>query len=170
MTDWSHPRIQNPDSGKYCWAEMAREATAALWRRRDSYPQLVNTGKMDKADAAQDIAAWEAIAADWDWICTGLGEPAGRDTLEIRVEALDTALFRFFQVIDRHYGAMSQVQSQQGALLAAMRWWMEREGSGHDPRHPRFCASIGHTWRAENGYPPLGEVSINQSTEERKAG
>ena len=167
--DYTHPRFTNPDVAKDDWAGMAREATAALWRRKDSYPNLIANGKMDKAEAEADIAAWQEIANDWDWICTGMGDHAHKDTLTARIEAIDLAIFRFLQLLDRNHGCGNPDQLHQGALLSTMRWWAQREANGNYLNHARFNASIGHTWRAENGHSPRGEMHTSEPNEERKA-
>lgn len=69
-------------------------AQAALARRRAAYPDLVSAGKMPEADAKADVAAWELLAAEWDWICTGNGEAPPRWTLHDRIDAVDLAIER----------------------------------------------------------------------------
>jgi hypothetical protein len=159
QSDWCHPRIINPEAAKTFWSEIASEANKALWRRRDAYPAQVSAGKMSDEDAAKDIAAWAEIARDWDWICTGIGAPASCETLDDRIAALDTAIARYFQVIDTSAVVIDEVLVQ-GSMLAAMRWWAERERWPDFRSHVRWLASVGHSWR---------ETSIDTDAHERKA-
>ena len=159
QSDWCHPRISSPDAAKTFWGEIASEANKALWRRRDAYPAQVTAAKMSEEDAAKDIAAWAEIARDWDWVCTGIGAPASSETLSDRIEALDTAIMRYFQVIDTTAVVADEVLVQ-GSMLAAMRWWAERERWPDFRCHVRWLASVGHTWRERN---------INTEEQARKA-
>lgn len=112
---------------------------------------------MSEEEAAQDIEAWQEIANDWDWICTGLGSPATRESLPERINALDTAIERFFQVIDGQGGTMSPEMGLQGAALAAIRWWAEREATHHFTKQVRWLAGVGHEARARNQIKPAQE-------------
>jgi hypothetical protein len=166
---WTHPRVANPDAAKDFWPELCGEATACLWRRREVYNALVDKGVgEEERDAVKDEGlAWAEISKDWNWICTGLGEPATAQTLPERTAAIDAALARFFQSIDQQ-GQMSNKQAEQGAYLAALRWWAEIEANPIRARlHVRALAGVGHKWRAENGYPPLGKMI--STTQERIA-
>ncbi len=158
--EWTHPRIANPDALRSHWPEIAHEANQALWRRKDAYPARVTAGKMSAEDAAQEIATWQEIANDWDWICTGLGTPASKDSLPERINALDTAIERFFQVVDGQGGTMTPEMALQGAALATMRWFAERERAHDYTKQVRWLAGFGHDWRARN---------LKNATEERKA-
>lgn len=167
MSLWSHPRIDNPFAARNEWAAIAHEAVLALARREAHYPTAVDNGQIEKPVAAADIAAWQAIVDDWNWISAGPAEPvSGGDfpahfdaivtqaatTINARIVALDTAIDRFFIKYDQaertaapmHIGAMRG----QVTLLAAMRCWAECEV--HLPAHKqaRFFASIGHEFRA----------------------
>jgi hypothetical protein len=169
--NWSHPRIANPEALKDEWPEIAVEATAALWRRREVYSALVdkNADAETLENAKAEGLIWKIIAADWDWIVTGLGEAATRASLPDRITALDAVLARFLAVIDQQGGSdtLTDAQATQGGLLAAMRWWAEVEATQPINRQARFLASCGHHWREANGHPPLGKM-ISNPNEERK--
>jgi hypothetical protein len=162
--EWSHPRIKDADviaqwwSG--WWPEMAHEANQALWRRKDGYPALVAAGAMSAEEADQEIAAWQAIASDWDWICTGLGQPGSEETLPARIKALDKALQNYFLVFDSSPAPLTPEVEIQGAALVAMRWWAEREAKQPFTRQARWLASVGHQARARK---------LAKTTEERIA-
>jgi hypothetical protein len=158
--DYTHPRIDDFGTGRDDRAGMAAEAASALERRRDSYPTLVEAGKMPAALADADIAAWQAIADDWHWIATGrtLGgnnaQPDARAlyyNLPARIIALETAIGRFFGIMDRNGGAerLTTPQRQQITALIAMRWWAELELRGGGKLHARDLARCGHELRAK---------------------
>lgn len=159
FTKWAHARIANPDAAKDFWPELCGEATACLWRRREVYSALVDkgAGEEEREAVKEEGLAWAEISKDWNWICTGLGEPATAGTLPDRIAAIDAALGRFFQLIDQQ-GQMSNQQAEQGAYLAALRWWAEIEATAPKTAHARWWASLGHHWREQNGHPPLGKM------------
>jgi len=126
MPDWTHPRIANPTCRINATNEIAAEARAAFTRRKDTYPMLVSGGTLTAEDARDDLEGWRAIAKGWHFIATGEGEMARRLTLPARLLSLDTALSRWFQMIDQS-GAPTAAELEQCALLCAMRIWTGRE-------------------------------------------
>ncbi len=172
MTDWSHPRIANPDCAINDTDQIADEARAAYSRRRTSYPDLVKSGRIAADDARADLEAWRSIAKDWQWIAFGEGEPANLMTLHARIAALDTAIARWLDMVAENGGQMSEADGQQGAHLCAMRWWAERELPAATGQHIRALAAIGHDWRRENGHPTRGSMLAARhggEQQERKA-
>ena len=170
--DWTHPKLANPDVSIHEGEAIAEEAIAAYRRRRETYPEHVREGRIPEAEAKADLAAWREIARDWRWIEYGDGEPAGSDTLEARIRALDTAIERLIEASDRNYGEFTTDQARQGALICAMRWWAERERPGNPDRHARETAAIAHSWRRENGHPTRGAMIAARHAEpeaEKKA-
>lgn len=164
--DWTHPAIENPDAAIHDRADIAAEALAAFNRRRAAYPDHVKAGAISEDDARADLAAWREIARDWRWIALGDGQPATGETLAGRIAALDTAIERFLEQAAEHGGRLTDDEARQGALLCAMRWWAQRERAGHCiTSHTRFYANIGHSWRAENGHPTLGEKQRSRQSQ-----
>lgn len=176
MTDWSHLRIENPAVARAYWEEIAAEASDMLERARKGYPFMIKRGEMTQEDAAADLYGRRATESDWHWIAFGEGKPASAASLDARIAALDQSLVRWFKRVDKHGGVPTAKQAVQGALIAAMRWWAERERTGVEP-HVRDLAAFGHNWRKENGHPSLGESQAARTsnethkfnTEERKA-
>ena len=82
-----------PDTPLYAWdyEALLGHASTALARRREGYPKLVERGSMDKAQADEDIAAWELIEAEWRWIVHGSGELPPASSLDQRLAAIDLA-------------------------------------------------------------------------------
>lgn len=154
--DWTNPSTDNLASAIHDYDDMAEEARAALARRRSSYPDLIKSGRLTADDARADLIAWQAIARDWRWIAYGDGEPSGIDTLPARADALDTAITRWLGLVHQNGGSMSLADRRQGKLLAALRWWAQRELS--DAAHIRISAAIGHDWRRQNGFPTRGAM------------
>ena len=168
MSLWSHPRIENAFAARNEWAAMAHEAVMALTRRQESYPTAVDNGHIEKDVANTDIAAWQAIVDDWNWISAGPAEQVSGSefpahfaaleakafqTINARIDALDTAIDRFFTKYDhadsRHAspGQIGEMR-RQVTLLASMRCWAECEVHLPPPKQARFFASIGHEFRA----------------------
>lgn len=154
MKDWTHPRIANPTVAIENYEDIADEAQRALDRRREAYPALVERGRILADEAAADIAAWEIIAADWRYIADGTGAPLERpgESVVARTAAIDTALDRWFAQVDRSGGGLTPELAEQGALIAAMRWWIEREAQQRWNLHARPWATVGHEWRVKNGH------------------
>lgn len=72
------------------------QARAALARREQAYPSLVEQGSMTEADARADIRAWRAIVAEWEWIVAGTGmrDAPGPVSLDAMIAALELAIER----------------------------------------------------------------------------
>lgn len=162
---WTHPRIPSPAKWSTRYEDLLAEAQGALARREAGYPDLVTKGKLDADEAAQDISAWQSIVADWDWMIGGEGTCADDTTLTQRIAALDLAIARFFERLDRSDADMAPSEMHQLDCLAALRWHAERETSRDPTDAARFWAALGHRWRAENGKPTVAahHRSINQS-------
>lgn len=138
---------------RHDWGALSTEATRQLWIRKDSYPAMVAAGRMAEEEAAEDIAAWAAIAADWEWIDGGEGEPASTASLPARIAALDLALGRIAARIDKD-GARPELIERR-IKLELMREWAGREASGPFNTTARWMASVGHAWRQQAGLPTL---------------
>lgn len=159
MTDWSHPRIANPAAALEVASEtLAAEARAAFRRRVETYPRAVEAGTITAEEARADIEAWRAVARDWHYIAFGEGEPARRDTLAGRTAALDTAIARWLDQVDRHGGTPTEAENEQGLCLCALRIWSYREHTLPPYEHRRWYAALGHHWRAESGHPTRGAL------------
>lgn len=115
-----------PETPLYAWdyEALLEQAKGALARRREGYPKLVERGSMDKAQADEDIAAWELIEAEWRWIVDGSGELPPASSLDQRLAAIDLALERIGTELRR--GNRQHDMFRQSHLLQAMRWHLER--------------------------------------------
>lgn len=136
-----------PDTPLYAWDYDAflAQARTALARRREGYPRLVEKGAMTAAEAAEDIAAWEAIEAEWQWIVDGSGTLPPPATLDQRLGAIDLALERVGTELRR--GNRQHDVFRQSHLLQAMRWHLERieQGAPAVHRYARLTREVrGH--------------------------
>lgn len=124
-----------PDTPLYAWdyAALLDQAKAALARRREGYPKLVERGTMAQADADEDIAAWALIEAEWRWIVDGTGELPPPASLDQRLAAIDLALERVGTELRR--GNRQHDVFRQSHLLQAMRWHLERIDQGAPAVH-----------------------------------
>jgi len=124
-----------PDWPLYAWDYDAflDQAKTALQRRRDGYPKLIEKGAMNADDAAEDIAAWELIAAEWQWVVDGTGQLPPPASLDQRLAAIDLALERVGTELRR--GNRPHDVFRQAHLLQAMRWQMERVHEGAPAVH-----------------------------------
>lgn len=174
---WSHPRIKHfAAESLRDYEAMATVAAKALADRRATYPKFVEAGKLDAAQAEADLSAWEAIAADWQWIAnpsTVRPEPVeglpieGRRSQMLRAAALDTAIQRFFTLADKAANGkpltLPEAQQQQITSLLAMRWHAEFE------RELRYTTD-GHVRLGARSLAKLNQQLRSQSAqEERKA-
>lgn len=133
---------------------LAQEAARALKSRQNGYPAQVRVGKMTQADADEAIAAWQAIADDWHWIATGQGTSINPHwTLHDRIAALDHSLVlieRAMREDAQEHRRPSDNLSFIGGLHFAMRWHCAIEQRGPSTNTARFCARLGHEWRAQH--------------------
>lgn len=124
-----------PDTPLYAWDydALLEQARTALQRRREGYPKLIEREVMTEADAADDIAAWELLAAEWQWIAHGTGMLPAPHTLDQRLGAIDLALERVGTELRR--GNRGHDVYRQSHLLQAMRWHLERLKDGAPAVH-----------------------------------
>jgi hypothetical protein len=157
---YTHPRIKGPIAAcdeYHNHGQLAREAQAALQRRIETYPALIAAEKLDATKADNDIAAWRAIAADWQWIASGDGRELDftHVGLNARIAALDTAIARFFHNWDRQRGgrniAMAQQEHHQISAYICMRAHAECEWNTgtHPLATARAAARINREWQRE---------------------
>lgn len=121
------------------------QAEAGLAARQESYPALVAAQRMSAAEAGADIAAWQALVAEWRWIATGEGAPPSPATLFDRIAAVDLALDRVGALLARN--RHNPERQRQRDLLLAMRWHLSHLKYGDPEVH--FWASLTIKARAQ---------------------
>lgn len=120
------------------------QAQESLARRQKAYPEWVRRGDIADDEAAKDIAAWEALVAEWTWIVHGTGELPPRYTLRARRAAIDLSLERIDTEIRRRGG---HEVLRQAHLLQAMHWHLHRTEDGEPAVHR--LAQLNRTLRAD---------------------
>ena len=130
-------------------AEILAQAQSAVARRKEAYPQLVANGSMLSEDAARDIASWELIAAEWQWIITGDGSPPPPASHANRIEAVDLALERVETTLRRR--PRDAALLEQRDLILAMRWHLSCLRYGAPEIH--FWAECTHEMRRSAAAP-----------------
>jgi len=124
---WSAPDAREDDEHPlyaFQYEDLLEQCRLALSGRQKAYPELARSGKISEADAAADIRAWEALVAEWAWICTGDGKLPPAGTLGERRAAIELALERIGQRFDR--GDRSHDLYRQAHLNIALRWHLHR--------------------------------------------
>lgn len=116
-------RFEDPQA-VHDYADILAQAETALARRQESYPALVDQGRMDRAEAEADIAAWAHLVTEWRWIETGEGTAPPSFTLFDRIAAVDLALDRAGAALARQ--PRNEDLQRQRDLLTAMRWHLSR--------------------------------------------
>lgn len=119
-------------------------ARAALDRRRETYPGLVEKQAMSPADAASDIAAWELIVAEWRWITTAEGSAPPSWTRHDRIDAVDLALQRTAAALASRPTDAALLHQQD--LYRAIRWHLTVQFLGEQRSH--WLAETNHRLRA----------------------
>ena len=146
--------LRDPDCTRDHLAILAA-CRAALARRTEAYPGLISTGKLEAETAQADIAAWQHLVAEWNWICTGQGSPPPSWTLFDRIEAIDLAIERAGAALARN--PRDAELQRQANLLEAMRWHLSRLRWGWLPSI-HFLAQLTHELRASVATCPTCEL------------
>ncbi|MDR7101435.1 hypothetical protein [Croceicoccus sp. BE223] len=127
------------------WAALWGQCRVALARRERTYPAMIAEKRIDQADADADVAAWRALAAEWEWICTGEGALPPPATLPARKRATELALNRVGEELRR--GRRSAENEIQQLLIQAIAWHLARTRFGAPAVH--FCAALNHGFEAQ---------------------
>ena len=123
---WQGIVSQHPPYDRYNRKEIARQAADMLAERKSKYPALIENGQIDGQFAADQIAIWSIIAADWHWIAFGEGAPAAIETLQPRRDAIDASLRALAEILCERGGFTDEL-NDKAHLVIAMRWHLEPE-------------------------------------------
>jgi hypothetical protein len=99
-------------------------AQRMLETRRTRFPQLVAKGRMSAAEAEAQIATFETIVAEWQWMATGEGAPASAEHLPAMREALDQSIATIAQIAREDRGFSAELAAQAEWVIA-MAWHLE---------------------------------------------
>ncbi len=141
LDDGTEPAADRP-AYAFEWSALWGQCRVALARRERTYPAMIAANRIDQ-DA--DVAAWRELAAEWQWICTGEGAPPALASLSDRQRAVDLALTRIAEELQR--GRRSAEIEIQQLLNQAIAWHLARERFGAPAVH--FCAAINHEFEAQ---------------------
>lgn len=138
---WGQIETENPPRNIYDYDDLRAMADRLLASREKRFPALVAAGKMDAVEAEAELATFRAIAADWQWLCTGEGQAAPIATLGLRRAALDRSIATIAEIA-RDEGGFSPELAAQADAVIAMRWHLEPCAQTH------VLAAITHEIRA----------------------
>lgn len=121
---WQGIEASEPPLMARDYPQLLAMAESMLLARRDGFPDRVARGNMTGEAAAEEIAVFEAIVADWTFIVTGEGEPASLMTLCPRRDALDESLSKLAAIAREQGGFSSDLEAKTQAVIA-LRWHLE---------------------------------------------
>lgn len=147
-------------------AALRAQAQAALARRTAAYPALVSAGKMPEAEAATDISAWQAITAEWDWICTAAGAAPPSWTLHDRIDAVELAIERTSAALASAPARSRDELRHQRDCYRAMHYHLAL--AQHGGQRSQFYAGLNHQLRARASAAALPSYSPVCATCERR--
>lgn len=99
------------------------QAEASLARREQAYPEWIRAGRIASEAAAEDIAAWRLIVAEWRWIVRDEGELPAPHTIAARRAAIDLSLERIDAELRRR---RTPDLLDQHERLSALGWHLQR--------------------------------------------
>ncbi|VVT07190.1 hypothetical protein [Erythrobacter sp. EC-HK427] len=101
-------------------------ARSMLESRRKGFPAKIATGELSSEDAAFEIAIFEEMVADWEFIASAgsQGEPAPVDTRAARRDALDASIATIAGIARSQRGFTKTLMRQAEAVIA-LRWHLE---------------------------------------------
>lgn len=140
------PRIDAPLYA-HDWGALLKQCRAALQRRRDAYPKMIERGLIQPDVAARDIAAWELLTAEWHWIVSGEGKAPPVATINDRMAAIDLAMIRVRHEIDK--GHANHDLYRQAHLIQALHYNMVHQEHGEPRIHS--LARVNHHIRTQQG-------------------
>lgn len=124
-------------------AALLAMAETALAKRRAAYPALVEKQALSPADAAADIAAWELLVGEYQWICSRAGEAGACPpswTRHDRIDAVDLALQRTARALTSNPGDPDLLHQRD--LYRALNWHLTDQSRG--PQHSHWLANLNH--------------------------
>lgn len=104
------------------------EVEAALERRDQQYPALVEAGRMDAKAAADEIRIWRAIAADWRNIVAATGDRGRTVSIADKVKALVDSIGRYDAALARAIANEKHEVRRDCAEISDRRYLADRHG------------------------------------------
>lgn len=120
------PAITSPEppAAAFDHKRLRAMADEMLANRRDRFPEDIAKGRIDEADAAREIEAFERLAQTWAFIATGEGEPADHGADHVLRDALDTAI-QTAAAFAGERGGFSETLMTRTESAVALRWHLE---------------------------------------------
>lgn len=121
---WQGIEAPYPPCLRHDYPALLDMAEAMLATRTARFPRMVQAGKLAADEAERQLAIFGAIAADWRWICHGVGEPAAHGSIDDRRDALDASIATIAALARQHGGFSLELQ-QQAHCVISLRWHLE---------------------------------------------
>jgi hypothetical protein len=122
---WHGIETIDPPGMAYDFAGLLAMAKAMLASRRKGFPAQVADGQRSQVDADAEIALFEDLVADWEFIAArGEGEPGNPRSREAQRDALDTSIKTIADLARSRGGFPKSLESQAEAVIA-LRWHLE---------------------------------------------
>ena len=138
---WQGIEADDPPSARFDYPDLLAMAETMLAARERRFPALIRAGELSAEAAAAELATFNDLVADWQWIVSGIGRRAPLHTLQARRDALDRSLATIADIA-REGGGFSPDLAAQAERVIAMRWHLE------PGRRTHHLAAIGHDHRA----------------------
>lgn len=122
--------------------QLLQMAEAMLESRRKRFPGEVAGGKLTADEAQRELIAFEYLVANWRFIATGQGEPAGYGADHVLRDALDEAIARI-AAFAGEAGGFTETLGAQAQAVIALRWHLE------PGRRTIALARLNHQLRAD---------------------
>lgn len=139
---WQGIEAADPPVLRNAFDQLLQMAEAMLESRRKRFPGEVTGGKLTADEAQRELIAFEYLVANWRFIATGQGEPAGYGADHVLRDALDEAIARIAAFADEA-GGFTETLGEQAQAVIALRWHLE------PGRRTIALARLNHQLRAE---------------------
>jgi hypothetical protein len=139
---WQGIEAADPPIAREDSDQLLKMAEAMLKSRRDRFPGEVAGGKLTADEAQRELTAFEYLVANWRFIATGQGEPAGRGADHVLRDSLDEAIARI-AAFAGEAGGFTETLGTQAQAVFALRWHLE------PGRETIALARLNHQLRAD---------------------
>lgn len=139
---WQGIEAADPPVMRDDFAQLLKMAEEMLQSRRDRFPGEVAGGKLTADEAQRELIAFEYLVANWRFIATGQGEPAGYGADHVLRDALDEAIARIAAFAGER-GGFSETLGAKAQAVIALRWHLE------PGRRTIALARLNHQLRAD---------------------
>lgn len=120
------PAVESPEPpvAAFDYRRLSAMADHMLKTRRERLPGDIAQNRVDEVEAHREIAAFEYLAANWRFIATGEGEPAGFGADHILRDALDASITTA-AAFAGEAGGFSETLGAMTESAIALRWHLE---------------------------------------------